>query len=389
MGPVKDQDLQIPPDETQTHAPAKRHAVREWTLLFTALVMGVALALFVFIVPLPYVIYSPGPTVNVLGEQGGQPILEVEGGSVDPADGELRLVTIGERGGPGKGSVTLADIIAAWIKPGYDVKTYESVYGKHDLTAEQVEEASQAQMQSSQSTAPIAALDYLGYDLQATITVAAAVEGSPAVDVFQPGDELVSIRTPDGQVHPMNRPSAPFSLMETIPPGTELDVTVIRDGAQEVIPVASYADPTNPAGDGSKLGLLLTVDAPLPLDVQFHLEKIGGPSAGTVFALGVVDLLSDGPLTAGKSIAATGTVDYAGHVGPIGGIVPKMYGASRDGAEWFLAPADNCAEVQGNIPRGLEVVSVRTLADAVAAVEAIADNEASGLPRCSDISAQS
>ena len=95
-----------------------------------------------------------------------------------------------------------------------------------------------------------------------------------------------------------------------------------------------------------------------PFDVTINLGDVGGPSAGTMLALGVYDKLTPGELTGGERIAGTGTIAADGEVGAIGGIRQKMYGASGAGAEWFLAPASNCEEVVGHIPDGLDFVEV-------------------------------
>ena len=84
----------------------------------------------------------------------------------------------------------------------------------------------------------------------------------------------------------------------------------------------------------------------------------------------------------GQSIAGTGTIADSGAVGPIGGIREKLVGAHNGGAHWFLAPADNCAEVVGHVPDGLRVVRVATFNDALAAVEAIGKDDAAALPSC-------
>jgi PDZ domain-containing protein len=136
------------------------------------------------------------------------------------------------------------------------------------------------------------------------------------------------------------------------------------------------------APPGSLLGVLLDPQVELPVDVDFDIENIGGPSAGTMFALGIVDTLTPGEMTGGKSIAGTGTMDLAGNVGPIGGIRQKLVGASQAGAKWFLAPAGNCDEVVGHVPAGLDVVQVGTLGEARDAVEAIAAGDGGSLPTC-------
>jgi PDZ domain-containing protein len=103
-----------------------------------------------------------------------------------------------------------------------------------------------------------------------------------------------------------------------------------------------------------------------------------------MFALGIYDKLTPGSLTGGQMIAGTGTLDETGAVGVIGGIRQKMYGAVRNGATWFLAPAGNCDEVVGHIPTGLTVVKVQNFSQALAAVKQIGETKsATGLPTCS------
>ena len=111
-------------------------------------------------------------------------------------------------------------------------------------------------------------------------------------------------------------------------------------------------------------------------------QKIGGPSAGLMFSLGIYDTLTPGSLTGGGVVAGTGTMDPYGNVGPIGGIQQKIAGARNDGAELLLVPADNCDEVVGHVPDGLEVVKIGSFDDALGAVKAIAANDVRSLPRC-------
>ena len=101
-----------------------------------------------------------------------------------------------------------------------------------------------------------------------------------------------------------------------------------------------------------------------------------------MFALGIIDKLTPGQLNGGENVAGTGTITGAGDIGPIGGIRQKMFGALAERAGYFLAPVDNCDEVTGHIPDGLEVFAVATLEDSLAALEGIASGETEGLPAC-------
>jgi Lon-like protease len=101
-----------------------------------------------------------------------------------------------------------------------------------------------------------------------------------------------------------------------------------------------------------------------------------------MFSLAIYDALTPGELTGGKNIAGTGTMDDEGSVGPIGGIRQKLIGARRAGADYFLAPADNCDDVKGNVPAGLTVVKVATFDEGRAAVRDIGAGKAASLPTC-------
>jgi PDZ domain-containing protein len=131
------------------------------------------------------------------------------------------------------------------------------------------------------------------------------------------------------------------------------------------------------------IGINVTMEYQFPFKVEIQLDKVGGPSAGMMFALGIIDKLTPGAIQGGADVAGTGTIDQAGTVGPIGGIQQKLYGAKNAGADWFLAPAENCNEVTGHIPDGLKVFAVKTIDDSIAVLDAIRTGaDTSTLPAC-------
>ena len=357
-----------------------RGRLGRWLAPAITLVIAVALGITVAVVPLPYVIYSPGPTYDVLGSQNDTPILEVEGAQSD-GTGQLRMVTISELGGPGS-SVTAPTLARALFSGSHTIKRYSEVYPE-DMSVEDLKTISATQMQSSHSTSSVAALRYLDYEMPTVITIIDSVEGSGAAGKLESGDQLVSLKAPGAGAVAMDTPDAPFAFLRTVPAGTELDVTVLRDGKEVTETVKTMADPASDGEDsGSKLGIILDFDIDMPLDIVVHLESVGGPSAGMIFALGIIDELTDGDLTGGMTIAGTGSITYDGQIEPIGGVKQKMHAALRDGAEWFLAPARNCDSVVGNIPNGLSVAAVGTLEEAVTAVESIVAGEGDSVMTC-------
>ena len=98
--------------------------------------------------------------------------------------------------------------------------------------------------------------------------------------------------------------------------------------------------------------------------ISFKVGETGGPSGGLVFSIGLVELLTEQDLLQGRHIAGTGTITDRGVVGPIGGINEKITSAQKVGATIFFAPVDNAEEIS-NVPEGIKVVTVATLAQAI------------------------
>ena len=129
----------------------------------------------------------------------------------------------------------------------------------------------------------------------------------------------------------------------------------------------SRASRACPASTRPRLGINL-IDA-FPFDVQISSGDVGGPSAGLMWALGLYDLLTPGDMTAGETIAGTGTIDTRGRVGPIGGIEDKVIGAERAGAAVFLVPADNMDELSDVDTGDMRLISIARFQDALDALE--------------------
>ncbi|MER7954462.1 S16 family serine protease [Streptomyces sp. NPDC096030] len=120
---------------------------------------------------------------------------------------------------------------------------------------------------------------------------------------------------------------------------------------------------------------------PKDVKVTLHLADIGGPSAGFLFSLGIVDKL-DGDLTGGRTVAGTGTIEPDGTVGAVGGVSLKTQAAARDGASVFLVPAAECSDAQAELPEGMRLIPVSTLTDAVASLRALEQGQEAKVPSC-------
>jgi Lon-like protease len=329
---------------------------------------------------------NPLATTPTLGTQDPQvpqteltevPLVEITGAETYPASGKLLLTTVAVAGGP-IGAVFPLDTIGAWASGNRAVLPVEAVFPRN-ITREQQQEQSAAQMITSQQAATAAALTELEYDIPITLRVIEPMADSGAVGKVEPEDIIVSL---NGK--PMANHNELLAELGQVTPGDTVSLGIIRDGQPMDVPIVTGTAELEDGGQRAALGVFVRSDFDFPIDVQIQIENIGGPSAGMMFALAIIDRLTPQDELAGTAVAGTGTVSVDGQVGPIGGIEQKMVGALRDGAHWFLAPEANCGEVVGNIPEGMRVVKVATLHDARTAIEAIGEGTGDALPTCTD-----
>jgi PDZ domain-containing protein len=222
--------------------------------------------------------------------------------------------------------------------------------------------------------ATVAALGELGTAVPATIRIADFSPGSNAAGKLMVDDVIVSV---EGK-RILTLPDL-SAAMGALTPGDPVTVVVSRAGKDVTATFATIA-----AQSGKTLmGVAIDPTFDMPYTVNVAIDHVGGPSAGLIFTLAIVDLLTPQDELHGAKVAGTGTIAPTGDVGPIGGIGLKMIGARRAGADWFLAPESNCSEVVGHVPAGLRVVSVANLSEAYDAIVAIGNHTADTLPTCS------
>ena len=335
---------------------------RSLTLSIAGLATLVAIAVAV-LVPVPYVILGPGPTLNTLGkDSSGKPLITIVGHPTYPTTGNLNMVTVSYQGGPGV-NLNVFQALRAWLDPSEAVVP-ESELFPPGQTAEQTQQQDTAQMASSQQTATAAALSTLHIAYQTQVEVVQTVPGTPASAALKPGDVIVAV---NGK--PVTGQAELSLLITSSPPGSVLHLTVLRAGKTLQIPVRTVA--TKDSGGTPIIGVQVQEQYKFPFIVHISVGDIGGPSAGMMFALGIIDKLTRVNLTGGKFIAGTGEITSSGLVQPIGGIQQKMVAARNAGATVFLAPAGNCSDTAGAVPAGLRVVKVSTLPQAVSDLQAI------------------
>jgi PDZ domain-containing protein len=339
---------------------------RALTLLLASL-LALGLAAAGAVQRVPYVSLGPGPAINTLDGTGKDAVLSITGARTYPADGTLSLTTVSVRD-----HLTLFEAIYGWVSSRQAVIPREIVYppGKTD---KQQQQQNVQEMQQSQDAATTAALRQLGIPSTTTVVVASVTSGAPADGKLKPADVLTTI---DGAK--VTDALSVSTLIRRRTPGDPVTIGYLRDGKAAAVTLTTTKSSDSPVRP--IVGIVPGESSTFPIKVDIRLKDIGGPSAGLMFALGIIEKLGPDSITGGRHIAGTGEITADGTVGPIGGIVEKMIGAKDKGATVFLSPAQNCAEAKGATPDGVTLIKVSTLKDALAALKTL--REGGAPPSC-------
>jgi PDZ domain-containing protein len=328
---------------------------RRIAVLTTGAVLLVVFGLLGTLLPVPYVAQVPGPTFNTLGDIDGSPIITVTGREENRVRGNLNLTTVGIS----QSGLSLVEAVEGWFDPEVSIVPEEAVYPP-DQSPDKTREVNRQAFLTSEQSAESAALGHLGYPKK--VVVEDVPSGSASQGQLETGDAIDAL---DG--HPTPTAATLTTALAAIPGGRQVSITYTRLGKPGSVSV------TTKAATGTRKGSLLGIavrDAPYaPFRIGIHVADVGGPSAGLMLTLGVLDLVGPADLTHGKVIAGTGTIDADGTVGPIGGIPLKMVAARKLGAVLFLVPAGNCAEAKAAPSPGFPLAKVATLADALKALD--------------------
>lgn len=319
--------------------------------------------------PTPYVVYEPGVAVPV------KPMVTIEDGdSLGKGDFLLTAVKLTEPN-------FLRTIQAVW-------NTDTDVHLKKDVlrgySKEQYAERLNVIMQGSQNNALEAAYRYAGlpYLIEAQAIIVSDVRTSGTTS-FKPGDMLLGL---SGGKR-FDSITEAVEILKTVGQNKETAFDIERDGEplSVTVPGETFDSSLTAERLPEALGIIgLTEFRSLePGDSRNRLKiaagNIGGPSAGLVFALHALDLLTPGDLSGGHRIAATGTITVDGKVGAIGGIKQKIVIASEEGVQLFLVPAANFEEAQAKVNAlgsPMKVVRVGTLQEAMDSIAVFNKNDA-------------
>ncbi|WP_284231206.1 YlbL family protein [Mycobacterium antarcticum] len=337
-------------------------ANRRVLTLVVALVPIIAFGLLLSAVTVPFVGLGPGPTFNTLGDVEGKQVVDIKGTEVQPTSGNLNMTTVSQSDG-----LTLGQALRLWMSGNEQLVPRDLVYPP-DKSRDDIDKENAGDFKQSEDSAEYAALGFLKYP--EAVTVQNVTDPGPSAGKLQEGDAIDLVN--DRQVANLDEFTG---ILKATKPGDQLVIDYRRKDGSLGTTTITLGD--NPDRDYGFLGVGV-LDAPwAPFTIDFNLANIGGPSAGLMFSLAVVDKLTTGDINGGKFVAGTGTITGDGKVGPIGGITHKMYAAKEAGATVFMVPAENCDEAVSAHDDGLQLIRVENL---TGAVEALKTYSAGGEP---------
>ena len=333
--------------------------------MLVALAPIIAFGVLLAVVTVPYVSLGPGPTFNTIGVFDGKKVVDIKGTDVHETKGHLDMTTVSQRDG-----LSLGEALTLWMSGREQLVPRDLVYPP-EKSKDEIDKANTQDFKRSEDSAAYAALGYLKY--ASAVTVETVNKDGASTGKLKEGDAIDAVNgTPVSNLEQFQ------ALMAKTKPGDEVILDFRRKNAPPDIATVKLG--SAPDKKQGVLGIAV-VDAPwAPFTIDFNLANVGGPSAGLVFSLAVIDKLTTGDLSGDKFVAGTGTIDAEGKVGPIGGISHKIVAAQDAGASVFLVPAANCDEAKSAGESGIDLVKVEDLGGAVDALKSLsAGGEA---PRC-------
>ena len=312
------------------------------------------------LIPVPFVKIAPGPLFNTVGIAKEQDVISISGVETYKSKGELNFTTVSETGGP-FGRLVLIDAISSWLSPTEAVVPTSDLY-PDIIDPEIIKKENARAFSGSQTDAIGAALNCLKIPVTMSVVVDSVVIDSPSDGTIEPGDLVLNV---DNQVVKTSGDVVKF--VQARKPNEKIELTLARD--KKIIEVSVTGTTLKTDASKASIGISIGPGIDPPYDFKFGVAEVGGPSAGLMLSLGIVDELTKDDLTNGKIIAGTGTINFLGEVGAIGGIKQKLEGSSKHGADLFLAPLGNCKEIKKDSYKSMPVVAVSSLSEAITSIQ--------------------
>jgi PDZ domain-containing protein len=348
---------------------------RATTLGVASAILVVLVVLAGWVIRVPYVILEPGPVTDTLRavptsdltsqDAAGTQVISITGAKVQPVSGHLYLTTVGLLPGSCSDNPTFGEALRAWWSSDQTVEPKQVECPKGQSSAA-VQQQAEQQMSDAQINAVYAAMSELGYHATGTRVIVSSVDSqAPAAALLRRNDQILSV---DGEA--VSNANALITAIRARHPGDSVALRIDRAGAVQSVNVRTFKG----TGGKTMIGVGIAV-APtyrgISVTIGIDPDVIGGPSAGTALALGIIDKLTPGGLTGGRTIAGTGTISRTGKIGPIGGIQQKIAAARKVHATVFFAPSSECSDAKAVAPSSMTLIRGTTLAGVVQALKDI------------------
>lgn len=361
---------------TQEEIPPPAHRrVPAWPFVVAGIMLLLGSFIFAAVaipISMPYYALAPGPVSDV------SDYVQVDHPSTT-TKGEFFFLTVSLQ------EVNVLEWVAAKLDGRVDLAPRENIRPA-GVSQDTLRRQNIDLMERSKENAKYVALTYLGYDVTyrgSGALINGIIDNSAAQGVLQEGDIIVAV---DGE--PIEFMTEAVDAIGGRAPGDQVTLTIQRpnpDNPDEVdtrdvtltLGPYRYTDENGETIEDSERGMVgvtltdANVEVVFPVNVKIDSQNIGGPSAGMMFTLEIIDELTQEDLTHGRRIAGTGTIDIDGNVGPIGGIRQKVFGAIDAGAEIILVPADNYDEAVAAAGDKITVVKVATIQDAITYLDSL------------------
>ncbi|HUF14777.1 MAG TPA: S16 family serine protease [Acidimicrobiia bacterium] len=301
---------------------------------------------------LPYLAYSAGPVSDAADTVVAEEV------AIFPPDGELLMLTVISQ------DVNVFEAFIAGVDPTIDLVRKQAVRREGE-TDEEYRNRVLQQMDDSNFRSITVALRYLGYEMvPIEVVVNEIVEGVPAAAVLELGDTIRSVN------------GTSVATIEDVGPALEghevgdtIEIEVVREGSPVELEVELAERDDEPGVP--MIGIVLGELTEPPFPIEIEAGDVGGPSAGLMHAVAIIDALTEGELTKGRTIAGTGSIQFDGTIGNIGGIRQKVVGAEAAGAEYILVPQGNYQSALTAPRKSIEIVPVATLEEVIGFLESL------------------
>ncbi|MEG0258510.1 MAG: SepM family pheromone-processing serine protease [Lysinibacillus sp.] len=298
-------------------------------------VMSLVMIVFLTMYQLDAYIMKPGSAYDV------SEFVTVSDGDIDN-EGTLNLMTIAMQ--------QATPMSYLWAKMQKYQKIMDIDQVRHPLEDDDEYNVRQLKlMTDSQFNAKYVAFQKAGLDVEVKyngVFVLNVLDGGASDEILKAGDEIIAV---EGKK--IENQETLVKALQTKKIGDTVSIDFLRKEEKREVSIVLKKIPGSVERAGLGIEYAESKSIQTSPKVSMQTEDIGGPSAGLMFTLEILNQLLDENLSKGYAIAGTGEMLMDGTVGRIGGVDYKVIAADRDNMEIFFAPDDTLSdEIKAKYP---------------------------------------